>query len=81
MKSRTADEKFLIALYKIASESGDPHSNVDYRKVLRYIAQKETAGKTIMKHLAQANFIKKFDDPIIALTVHGMKIALEIEAS
>ena len=76
-KGHTPDEKFLIKLYKTAMENGDPFNEVDSRGVARAIGQKETAVKNIIKHLAQANFIKKIDDNTIYLTQHGCNFVLD----
>lgn len=77
MKSRTPDEKFLLQLYKIAQEKGDPYAGIDHRRIARDLALRETAVKTIIKHLAQANFIKKIDETTIILTAHGYDFAID----
>ncbi len=70
-KAYTPDEKFLIQLYRVASEKGDVYSLVSWQEVAFPIGQKESAVKNIIKLLAQANFIKKCEDGRIALTPHG----------
>jgi Mn-dependent DtxR family transcriptional regulator len=78
MKSKsTPDERFLIQLYKSAMASGDPHAVMDYRSIAKRIGQKETAIKNIIKHLAQANFVRKSGDTFIHLTERGCHFALE----
>ena len=76
MIRRTADEKFLIQLYKSAEAAGSWSAPVDYRRILTLLGQKETMGKTIMKSLAQANFIKKLDETNIILTEQGHRFVL-----
>ncbi|MBI5272797.1 MAG: hypothetical protein HY861_02300 [Chlamydiia bacterium] len=76
-KGRTPDEKFLIQLYKIASQKGDPFSSVLCGAVARALGQKETATKNIVKHLAQANFVEKLDEAAVVLTPRGMRFVLE----
>lgn len=76
-KGRTPDEKFLIQLYKVAHEQGDPYLAIDYRGVAASIGQKESAVKNIIKLLAQANFIKKVDDTMVLLTSHGCDFVLD----
>ena len=76
-KGRTPDEKFLIRLYKVAHEQGDPYAAIDFRGIAASLGQKDTAVKNIMKHLAQANFIKKVDDTMILLTPHGCDFVLD----
>lgn len=76
-KGRTPDEKFLIQLYKVAHENGDPYIAVDYRGIAASLGQKDTAVKNIIKHLAQANFIKKIDDTSVLITQHGCDFVLD----
>ena len=78
MKSKsTPDERFLIKLYQTAMDGGDPHAIIDYRGIARAMGQKECAMKNIVKHLAQANFIKKIDDTSVYLTEQGCNFALD----
>jgi Mn-dependent DtxR family transcriptional regulator len=76
-KGRTPDEKFLIQLYKIAHQNGDPYKAVDYRGIAASLGQKESAVKNIIKLLAKANFIKKVDDTSILLTSHGSDFVVD----
>ena len=76
-KGTTPDEQFLIKLYKMAMESGDPFQVVDSRGIAKAIGQRETAIKNIIKHLAQANFVKKNDDNSVYLTQHGCNFVLD----
>lgn len=73
----TPDERFLIKFYEMAMAEGDPHAVLDYRRVAKAIGQKETAVKNIVKHLAQANFLKKVDETTLHLTVQGCDFVLD----
>ena len=78
MKSKTTpDERFLIKLYQTAMGGGDPHAIIDYRGIAKELGQKETAIKNIIKHLAQANFIKKVDETTLYLTERGCSFVLD----
>lgn len=78
MSSKTTpDERFLIKLYETAMGQGDPHAFIDYRGIAKAIGQKETAIKNIIKHLAQANLIKKADDTTVYLTERGCDFVLD----
>ncbi len=78
MKSKTTpDERFLIKIYQTAMAGGDPHAIIDYRGVAKALGQKETATKNIIKHLAQANFLKKVDETSICLTERGCNLVLD----
>lgn len=78
MKSKsTPDERFLIKLYQTAMAGGDPQAPIDYRIVAKAIGQKETAMKNIIKHLAQANFVKKIDDTTVCLTERGCSFVID----
>lgn len=76
-KGRTPDEKFLIQLYKLAHQNGDPYKAIDYRGVAARLGQKESAVKNIIKLLAKANFITKVDDTMILLTSHGSDFVVD----
>lgn len=76
-RKSTPDERFLLKLYKTAMESGDPHTAVDFRGIAKALGQKETAIKNIIKHLAQANFLKKNDETTVFLTERGCDFALD----
>lgn len=79
MKAKTTpDERFMIKLYETAMGGGDPHGLVDFRGVAKAIGQKETAIKNIIKHLAQANFLKKVDDTTVYLTERGCNFVLDL---
>ncbi len=77
MKSHTADERFILALYKIVNEGEDPEAPYNRYEIGRAAALQQTAVNTICKLLIQANFITKGrsggDD--IILTPHGQKLA------
>ncbi len=73
----TPDERFLIKLYETAMQNGDPHTPLDYRGIAKALGQKETAIKNIIKHLAQANFLKKADDTTVYLTERGCTFVLD----
>lgn len=77
-KATTPDERFLVKLYLTAAQDGDPHKLLDYRGIARSLGQKETAMKNIVKHLAQANLLKKIDDTTVHLTERGCSLALEL---
>lgn len=79
-KGRTPDEKFLIRVYEAASSRGDPCLPVDFHNIARSLGQKETAIKNIIKHLAQANFVKKINASTLSLTELGCQFVVnEIE--
>lgn len=73
-KSLTKDETFLVKLYEMATAVGDYAERVDRYAVGRAINQGERSVDNIVKLMAQANFIKKAEDPYIYLTSHGMSL-------
>ncbi len=76
--SKTIDEKFLIKLYEIAKTKDNYEAEIDCLEVGRAIGQREKTTKTIVKLLAQANFIRKIDSNIIQLTQNGIRLAEEL---
>jgi hypothetical protein len=76
-KGHTPDERILFKLYELAMKNGDAHSEIDILMLARAASQKETAMKNIVKHLAQANFVKKRGDDALVLTEHGCDFVLQ----
>lgn len=76
-KSQTPDERFLKKVYEMAREKGDLFEEIDATLAARAVSLKETALKNIIKHLAQANFIKKGQGSFICLTKNGCQFVEE----
>jgi len=77
-KATTKDELFLLKLYEMALASGHLEEEVDRYVIGRAIGQNDKGVDTIVKHLAQANFVKKGEGNFLYLTPHGIQIALQI---
>jgi hypothetical protein len=73
-KATTKDELFLMKLYELAVAQGGPEENIDRYVIGRAIGQNDKGIDTIIRHLAQANFIKKITGNSIHLTPHGIKL-------
>ncbi len=73
-KSTTKDELFLLKLYELAVKKGSPEKEIDRYVIGRAIGMQNHGIDTIIKHLAQANFIKKCSDNCIYLTLHGISL-------
>ncbi len=71
-KSTTKDELFLLKLYELALKKGDPEKEIDRYAIGKAIGMQDHGIDTIIKHLAQANFIKKCSDNCVYLTPHGI---------
>lgn len=76
--SNTKDERFVLALYKIAQESGDLEGNINRYKAGESIGLHYRAVDAICRLLVQANFIKKAGEDEIYLTPHGIKLAEQL---
>jgi hypothetical protein len=77
-KSTTKDELFLLKLYELASKLGSPEEEVDRFVIGRAIGQNDKGVNTIVKHLAQANFVKKGSGDALYLTAHGIRLVMQI---
>ena len=76
MKSKsTPDERFLMQLYQTALALGDPFSEISYPEIAASLGIKEIALKSIIRDLAQANFLKKVGDRTVQLTERGFAVA------
>ena len=71
----TKDEMFLLKLHEVASSKGDPYTELDRFQIGRLLGLHDRGIDNIVKHLCQANFVKKGDaDNAIFLTEHGMRL-------
>ncbi len=75
----TPDEKFMIKLYEVAKKKGDPRRPINYQSVAKMVGLKETALKSIVKALAQANLVVKIDDTTLHLTDRGCALVLSLK--
>jgi len=73
-KATTKDEMFLLKLYELAMEQDGPEEAIDRYIIGQAIGQNDKGIDTIIRHLAQANFIKKSGGNHIYLTPHGLKL-------
>lgn len=73
-KATTKDELFLLKLYEMANQLGDPHEEVDRYAIGRAIGQNDKGIDTISRLLAQANFIKKGEGNAVYLTQNGISL-------
>lgn len=77
-KATTKDELFLLKLYELANEQGGPEEEVDRYVIGKAIGQNDKGIDTIIRHLAQANFIKKTAGNAIRLTPHGISLVTHL---
>lgn len=77
-KAHTSDEKLILSAYEIATQLGDVHSELNRYEVGKMAGLNPKGVDAICKLLIQANFIKKIDSEIIALTDNGEKLALRL---
>ena len=73
-KGITKDESFLLKLYELASEQGDPTLAMDRFAIGRAIGQNSRGANVIARDLAQANFVKKGEGDAVYLTPHGLRL-------
>ncbi len=77
-KATTKDELFLLKLYEMATALGSPEEEVDRFAIGRAIGQNDKGINAIVRHLAQANFVKKGSGDALYLTPHGLKLVEQI---
>lgn len=75
---QTQDEQFMVQLYKMAMGKGDAFSEVELLAVASSLRMRETATRTIVRDLAQANFIRKLGDDALCLTQRGADLVLDL---
>lgn len=75
-KAGTKDERFIVVMYQLAAQAGDEETEIDPYVVGREIGQNDKGIATIVKHLAQANFLKRgHEEPRWSLTPQGVRLA------
>lgn len=74
MKGTTKDELFLLKLHELALKLGGEEEEVDKMAVGKAIGMNDRGIDNIVRHLAQANFIKKGEAGIVRLTPHGLRL-------
>jgi hypothetical protein len=79
-KSVTKDEQFLMQLHKVAGETGDLYAEFDRFAIGKAIGESERVINNIVRHLAQANFLKKGDGDSVYLTDNGIRLVEELLA-
>ena len=76
-KSVTPDDQLVVKIYELALAKNDPFAPVNLLKAARLVGIKEKAANTIVKLLAQANFIVRIDDDMVRLSERGCVLAKE----
>lgn len=76
---RTKDEIFLLKLDELTLENTS--KEVGRYRVGKEIGQNERSVDNIVRHLAQANFIKKGDGDTVYLTENGKKLVQILKES
>lgn len=66
----TKDEKYILALYKLAGRGLK-----DRYEMGKQIGISERAVNAILNGLEQANFVKKIGDTQVCLTANGVRLA------
>jgi predicted transcriptional regulator len=73
-KGTTKDERFLLKLHEMALKRGGAEEEVDRFAVGRAIGLNDRVIDNIVRHLAQANFVKKGEEGAVMLTPHGLSL-------
>lgn len=73
-KGTTKDELFLLKLYEMANNRGSSWEEIDRYAIGQAIGQNDKGIDTIVRHLAQANFVKKGEGAAVFLTPHGLSL-------
>ena len=70
----TKDELFLLKLHEHALKKGNPYEPIDRYVVGKEMGQNSHAIDNIVRHLAQANFLKKDEENHVYLTQNGLNL-------
>lgn len=77
-KQRTKDEKFIIAVYETALQTGDLHCGVNRYQAGQAIGIHPKGVDTICNLLLQANFVTKGTLDDICLTQNGCRLVEQL---
>lgn len=73
-KAVTKEERFLLKLFEIASALGDPTNEVDRYEVGEKVSQKQRGVDSIVRILAQSNFVKLGSGSSVYLSDNGLSL-------
>lgn len=76
-KKKSKEERYLIKLYEIALEKGDPMTEVDRYEVAKGIGEHAKSCDHSVQMLTKNNFIKKRESQLICLTDLGLNFIQE----
>jgi hypothetical protein len=79
-KSRTKDEKFMLALYEEALKADTMEKAFSRYDIGNKIGLHPKGTDTICVLLLQANFIKKESKEEVYITEHGIKLVMDLLA-
>jgi len=79
--ARTIDEKFLLKTFELAEKKGDVKAVVDSHQVGRLLGLNDRSMSTIIRTLAQTNFITKEGEDKIRLTKNGLSLIALLQES
>lgn len=79
MKARTKEEKFLIAAYEVAEQSGNLDIELDRYAIGQRLGLHQRGIDTICNVLAQANFIKKRGPVFFIISENGKRLFEELK--
>ena len=75
MKTRTQDEKFIIALYSLQESASEEKTPFNRYQIGHSVGLHERGVNAICKLLLQANFIKKSSEEDVYITENGSSLA------
>ncbi len=78
-KSLTKDEQYLLKHLQMALQLGDEFAEVDRYAVGRSIGQNDKGIDSMIRHLQQANFLKKGEGNALFLTPNGLRLIEELK--
>ncbi len=78
MSRKTKEERYLIKHYQMAIEKGDEFAEIDSMEVAKQVNERERTVNNLLKHLQQANFIRRSYDTFFVLTSNGLNLIKKI---
>lgn len=73
-KAKTKDERFILTLHASTEKEDSQWTSINPYSIGDKLGQSQKVVKTIVRLLAQANFVKKWKDNSISLTEKGEEL-------
>lgn len=80
-KKKSKEEMFILKLYELAHQKGDPENEVDRYEVGKLVGEHKKATDNTVQLLTKNGFTKRGEEPFVYLTPRGVALAEELKST